>query len=314
MAMNPMQRKANNSFLLGILITLLITGVIIAFLILQISKLNSEMEAASAHTVYAYVVVDTIQSGTDITSDKVQGVEVNLSVAADTSTFYSAQTRDAEGNPAADSAGALLPTGIKAKVDLNPGTILTTDLTYENEPIRNDLRSEEFNVITLPSQLQTGEYIDIRLRMPDGRNVIVVSHKEVTIPNLAGVDSENCIWMDLTEEETLMMSCAIVESYKMNGAKLYATRYVEPGIQEAATVTYVPNDETKALIERDPNIVQEAKNKLLTVLNSNSALVRPGINSAINNEDAADNVIEKTEDEITSLKEERELYIESIGG
>ncbi len=314
MAMNPMQRKANNSFLLGILITLLITGVIIAFLILQISKLNSEMEAASAHTVYAYVVVDTIQSGTDITSDKVQGVEVNLSVAADTSTFYSAQTRDAEGNPAADSAGALLPTGIKAKVNLNPGTILTTDLTYENEPIRNDLRSEEFNVITLPSQLQAGEYIDIRLRMPDGRNVIVVSHKEVTIPNLAGVDSENCIWMDLTEEETLMMSCAIVESYKMNGAKLYATRYVEPGIQEAATVTYVPNDETKALIERDPNIVQEAKNELLTVLNSNSALVRPGINSAINNEDAADNVIEKTEDEITSLKEERELYIESIGG
>ena len=314
MAMNPMQRKANNSFLLGILITLVITGVIIGFLILQISKLNSEMEEVSAHTVYAYVVVDTIASGADITADKVQGVEVNLSVATDTSTFYSAQTRDAEGNPTADSTGALLPTGLKAKVDLNPGTILTTDLTYEGEAIRNDLRSEEFNVITLPSQLQTGEYIDIRLRTPDGRNLIVVSHKEVTIPTLAGVDSENCIWIDLTEEEILMMSCAIVESYKMNGAKLYATRYVEPGIQEAATVTYVPNDETRALIERDPNIVQEAKNELLTVLNSNNALVRPGINNAVNNEDAADNVIDKTEDEITSLKEERELYIESIGG
>lgn len=314
MAMNPMQRKANNSFLLGILITLLITGVIIAFLILQISKLNSEMEEASAHTVYAYVVIDTIASGTEITADKVQGVEVNLSVAADTSTFYSAQTRDAEGNSIADSTGALLPTGLKAKVDLNPGAILTTDLTYEGEEIRDDLRSEEYNVITLPSQLQTGEYIDIRLRTPDGRNLIVVSHKEVTIPTLAGVDSENCIWMDLTEEEILMMSCAIVESYQMNGAKLYATRYVEPGIQEAATVTYVPNDETRALIERDPNIVQEAKNELLTVLNSNNALVRPGINNAVNNEDAADNVIDKTEDEITSLKEERELYIESIGG
>lgn len=314
MAMNPMQRKANNSFLLGILITLLITGVIIAFLILQISKLNSEMEEASAHTVYAYVVIDTIASGTEITADKVQGVEVNLSVAADTSTFYSAQTRDTEGNSIADSTGALLPTGLKAKVDLNPGAILTTDLTYEGEEIRDDLRSEEYNVITLPSQLQTGEYIDIRLRTPDGRNLIVVSHKEVTIPTLAGVDSTNCIWMDLTEEEILMMSCAIVESYQMNGAKLYATRYVEPGIQEAATVTYVPNDETRALIERDPNIVQEAKNELLTVLNSNNALVRPGINNAVNNEDAADNVIDKTEDEITSLKEERELYIESIGG
>ena len=111
-----------------------------------------------------------------------------------------------------------------------------------------------------------------------------------------------------------MMSSAIVEAYKMNGAMLHATRYVEPGIQEAATVTYVPNDETRALIERDPNIVEEAKNALLSVLNANSELVRPGINNAINNEDAADNVVEKTEDEITSLQEERELYIESLGG
>lgn len=312
MAMNPMQRKANNSFLLGILITLLITGVIIGFLILQVSKLNSEIEESESHKVYGYVLIGEVKSGTEITSDKVKGVELNIS--ADTSTLYSSQTRDADGNPIADATGALFPTGLKAKIDLNPGSILTTDLTYEDEAISNDLRSEEYNVITLPSQLQTGEYIDIRLRTPDGRNLIVVSHKEVTLPTLAGVDSTNCIWVDLTEEEILMMSCAIVESYQMNGAKLYATRYVEPGIQEAATVTYVPNDETRALIERDPNIVQEAKNELLTVLNSNSSLVRPGIESAVNNEDAADNVVEKTEDEITSLKEERELYIESIGG
>ena len=100
----------------------------------------------------------------------------------------------------------------------------------------------------------------------------------------------------------------------MNGAKLYATRYVEPGIQDAATPTYVPNDETRALIERDPNIVEEAKNQLLQTLNSNSALVRPGVDNATNNEDAADNVVDKTEDEITGLKEEREAYIDSMGG
>ena len=31
-------------------------------------------------------------------------------------------------------------------------------------------------------------------------------------------------------------------------------------------------------------------------------------------EDAVDNVVEKTEEEITSLQEERELYVESIAG
>ena len=297
MAMNPMQRKANNSFLLGILITLVITGAIIAFLIFQVLNLNNEIEEIQAHTVNAYIVIDEIKSGTEITTAQVQRVELNMDINVDTSTLYTT-----------------IPAGLMAKVDLNPGTVMTTDLTYENEPLTSDVRTVEYNVITLPSQLTTGEYIDIRLRTPDGRSLIVISHKEVTIPNIAGVDPTNCIWLDLSEEEILMMSSAIVEAYKMNGAMLYATRYVEPGIQEAATVTYVPNDETRALIERDPNIVEEAKNALLSVLNANSELVRPGINNAINNEDAADNVVEKTEDEITSLQEEREAYIDSMGG
>ena len=264
MAMNPMQRKANNSFLLGILITLLITGLIIAFLIYQVSQLNSELEEKASHIVYGYVVTTPIASGTEIDPTMVTAAELNI--ATDSSAIISAQTT-VDGKPAPDETGALLPVGKLAKVNLNPGTVLTTDLVYEEEPLTADVRSQEYNVITLPSQIQTGEYIDVRLRTPEGRDLIVVSHKEVTIPNM-GVDSTNCIWIDLSEEEILMMSCAIVESYEMNGAKLYATRYVEPGIQDAATPTYVPNDETRALIERDPNIVEEAKNQLLQTLNS----------------------------------------------
>ena len=42
MATNPMQRKANNYLLIGILGTLLVTGAIIAFLIMQLGKLQSE--------------------------------------------------------------------------------------------------------------------------------------------------------------------------------------------------------------------------------------------------------------------------------
>lgn len=312
MAMNPMQRKANNSFLLGILITLLITGAIIAFLIYQVSSLNKEMEEAAADKVYGYVVTTPIQSGTEITSAQVRGIEMNI--PTDSSTIYSSQTKDAEGNTVADSTGSNFPIGLRAKVDLNPGTVVTTDLTYEDEALGNDVRSQEYNVLTITSQLKTGDYIDVRLRTPDGRDLIVVSHKEVTIPNLAGIDSTNCIWMDLTEEETLMMSSAIVESYMMNGAKLYTSVYVEAGMQEAATTTYVPSAQVEALIERDPNIVEEAKNALNSLIDSSKDWVRPGIDSAVGNEDAADNVIDKTEDEITSLQEEREAYIDSLGG
>lgn len=312
MAMNPMQRKANNSFLLGILITLLITGVIIGFLIYQVSNLNRQIEEREATKVYGYVVIDDIASGAEITSDKIMGVELNIDT--DTSTLYSSQTVDADGNTVADPTGVLFPVGLKAKINLSPGSILTTDLTYEDEALTADVRSQEYNVVQLTSQLKTGDYIDIRLRTPEGRDLIVVSHKEVTIPQIAGVDSTNCIWIDLTEEETLMMSSAIVEAYRMEGARLYTAKYVEPGMQDAATTTYVPSAEVEALIRTDPNIVQEAKNALISLFDTNRDLVRQGLDSAVNNENADDNVVQKTEEEITSLQEERELYLQSLGG
>ena len=289
MAMNPMQRKANNSFLLGILITLLITGIIIAFLIYQVSQLNTQLKEEEALKVTVYVVTDTIKSGEAMNPDKLQLIETTLG-SVDKSNFVTTlNTYDAENTATGEIETVYTQ---KAKVDLNPGTVITNDLIYEDEALTADVRTQEYNVITPMTQLTTGEYIDVRLRTPDGRDLIVVSHKQVTIPELAdGTVSSTNMLMDLSEEETLMMSCAIVETYQMNGAKLYATKYVEPGTQTAATPTYVPNDETRALIERDPNIVQEAKNELLNTLNGNSGLVRPGIDSATNNEDAADNVV-----------------------
>lgn len=309
MAMNPMQRKANNSFLLGMLITLLITGIIIALLIVQVSKLNKELKSEESKKVKAYVISDTIKSGETISEDKLQLVETNLGTVDTSNLVTVLETQDVE-NPATGEIETVYTQ--KAKVDLNPGTVLTSDLLYEGEKVTSDVRTQEYNVIIPTSQLQTGDYVDVRLRTPDGRDLIVISHKEVTIPTILDIDTGDSIWMDLTEEETLMMSCAIVESYQMNGAKLYTSKYVEAGIQEAATPTYLPNDATITLINKDPNIVQEAKNELITRYNENKNTIRPGIESATNNEDAKDNVVDKTEEEITGLKEKREEYIESL--
>lgn len=309
MAMNPMQRKANNSFLLGMLITLLITGIIIALLIVQVSKLNKEIKSEESKKVKAYVISDTIKSGETISEDKLQLVETNLGTVDTSNLVTVLETQDVE-NPATGELETVYTQ--KAKVDLNPGTVLTSDLLYEGEKVTSDVRTQEYNVIIPTSQLQTGDYVDVRLRTPDGRDLIVISHKEVTIPTILDIDTGDSIWMDLTEEETLMMSCAIVESYQMNGSKLYTAKYVEAGIQEAATPTYLPNDATITLINKDPNIVQEAKNELITRYNENKNTIRPGINNAVNNEDAEDNVVDKTEEEITGLKEKREEYIESL--
>ena len=294
MAVNPMQRKANNSFLLGILITLLITGVIIAILLLQLSKLNKQIKTETASRVYGYMVTSDVKSGS----------EINSAVKSDV--IYTSAN--------ADKTGALFPAGQKEKVDLHAGTILTKDLTYEDEALSADARKVEYNIITLPSQIQTGDYIDVRLTLPGGQDYIVVSHKEVEIPTISGVDSESCIWMQLSEAEILTMSSAIVEAYQMEGAKLYATRYVEAGSQTAAAVTYLPSDEVIALMNKDSNIVQEAKNAIFARTRTDEkSTIRNPINNAKNNENAHDNLVDGVKSEVQGLQEERQKYLESLG-
>lgn len=314
MAVNPMQRKANNSFLLGVLITLLITGIIIAFLILQIAKFNKQQEETDALVQYAYVITSEVKSGTEITAANVKGVQVNLGTTS--SVIYSAQTVDTQGNPTADATGILFPGGLKAKVDLHPGTIVTSDITYQDEELADDVRTQEYNVIRLLSQLQTGEYVDIRLRLASGQDYIVVSHKEVTIPTRGdGTYSSNCIWLDLNEQETLTMSSAIIDTYKAEGAMLYATKYIEPGLQKAAESTYLPSEGVMRQLKENPNILAEAKNELIARFNNkdNNNVNRSPINSAINNDKADDNVSTGVTQEVQGIQEEREEYLESMG-
>ena len=77
MATNPMQRKARNSFLLGMLVMLLIAGVIIAFLFMQLmNKTKKEQEELKA-SVKAYVLNQDVSSGQVITTDMLTIQTVN---------------------------------------------------------------------------------------------------------------------------------------------------------------------------------------------------------------------------------------------
>lgn len=296
MAVNPMQRRANNSFLLGILITLLITGVIIALLLMQLSKLNQQIKKGEENKVTGYMVVSDIKSGAEIQTSQLKEVEINSAIKGSDSNIYTT-----------------VPAGLKAKVDLHAGTVVTSDLTYE-EVLAADVRKVEYNIITLPSQIQNDDYIDVRLTLPNGQDYIVVSHKAVEIPTINGVDSESCVWLQLNESEILTMSNAIVEAYRMEGSKLYATRYIEGGTQTAATVTYLPSDEVLALMSKDPNIVQEAKNAIFARTRTDEkSTIRNPINNAKNNENAEDNLKDGVKSEIQGLQEERQKYLESLG-
>ena len=406
MAKNPMQRRANTSFILVILITLLLTGIVIVFLVMQLLKSKETIQTYEANKVEVLALNTRVNSGQTITEDMIDYIEVDKNTVPENAfndmdilTNYSLE--DANGNPIrtnefgdlyvsiaqANSAGQTTNTvyvittedgekyyryanpetaynasqvkqtstgyavttangdvpvteidgmyyaqhqevqneekveyplsqvPIVAKVTMAPNTVLTNTLVAKStERVTADLRRQEYSVILITSQIATGDYIDIRLRMPDGTDYIVASHKEVEIPVIGEMDSPNTISIQVTEDEIVTISNAIVESYMMPGSMLYATRYVEPGLQEEATPTYLPSQKVKTLIDQNPNVTEVAKRELNNRYTNGTN--RNNINDVLNQhaEDAADNVTDRTEEEITLIQDERQQYLDSLAG
>ena len=171
-------------------------------------------------------------------------------------------------------------------------------------------------MIELQTQIQTGDYIDVRLRMPDGTDYIVVSKKKIEIPTINGGDSLNTIKIRVSEEEIMLMSNAIVEAYWAKGSKLYATTYVEPGMQNQVTPTYLPSDKVVRLMDTDPNILTVAKSELFARYNNNVNIIRGNILENLNKNavQGQTNVESGVQEEIDKAKSERQSYLDSLSG
>ncbi len=409
MASNPMQRKARNSFLLGVIITLLIAGIIIAFLFLQLKQKTEDLNAELNAKVNVYTLNQNVKSGQVLTKDMFSVKKIHKDSIPSNATALSSvidtwylQTKDGtmvstdekglyldkpdsileveeedgkkykysgdekiavssrdevrtegEDSYVIDTSNSVdkitrvyqetatdqfyiykldASTGnnarikeylelqnvpVIAKVTMNANTVMTPNLVVQSdEAITNDTREQEYNMVTLPVDLMTDDYIDIRFMTPSGQDFIVVSKAKVTIPmNADGSYIADTMKVNLREDEILAMSSAIVEAYGLLGSKIYATKYVEAGIQDAAYPTYTPNAAVTAQIDDNPNIVEKAKEELRTRYSDAAKRTRNTyLQSIINSsEDYTSNIQNKAEEDITKQNSARQKYLESLG-
>lgn len=360
MATNPMKRRAKIAGLLGALITLVITGSIIAFLMVKLKDYKEKEAEEIANSVKVWVLSQDVKSGQVITTDMLKQQTINKNVIptnaiGDMTILSDYSLEDKEGNEVIteyknnvatlylrkngtkyelkmeDETGSyyieedgeksfvvLAEVPVVAKVDMNKNTIITVDtIAKSNEKITDDLRKQEYNMLVLPTQLESGEYIDIRLSLPTGQDYIIVSKKQVEIPQVGGIDLDDTIWVKLNEEETITMNNAMVDAYRILGSKLYVTTYTEAGMQEAATPTYVPTESVKELIKSNPNVVETARNELVKRYNNyyeavRNEVINPSIN--YNGEEGEDNLKTKVNESISNSKENRKQYLDSLAG
>ena len=316
MATNPMQRQKRVSFLLGMLVMLIIAAIVIALLFMQLINLKKEQDAIKAAERTVYVVSEDVSSGSGIQITAIEGdtsrepnvtedvadasvVPENIATSAD---FYS------------DEGQTQARADLVAKIDLKAGTILTKDmLTTSSEQVTNDLRKQEYNMLSLPTDLVDGDFVDVRIRFGNGQDYIVVSKKQVSIPEIAGAPAEGVININLSEDESIAMSSAIIELYQLKAVEMYVSRYTDPGMQVTATPTYPVSAEALNLMDSNPNIVDEAKQAIASRYNRN--LRENYINGQINSVDGDErksNLESSVEQHITQQKELRQQYLQSL--
>ena len=286
MGANPMQKMKRNSTLTGLIIGLII-GLILCVVLYLFLTSTTGANFGGGETVTVCVLNKTIASGTKITAADI--ITKNMS---------------RELIPV--DATVQVIDGV-AKIDLTAGTVLTTGMLNTNgQTLTADLREQEYNMITLPTNLTANEFIDIRIQLPNGGDYIVVSKKQVLRCDAS------TIWLNMYEEEISIMSSAIIEYYTMPGSKLYATKYVEPGLQTASVGTYVPSGAVRELIKSNPNIKSLINSDRYSEALTN---IRNGaIEAELNkySEDKLENIESKIQEEIKSLKESRELYFGTL--
>ena len=292
MAVNPMQKKARNSFLLGMIITLIVCAIIGVILYIAVIGPENKASKEKGTATKAYALNRDVKSGQEITADMLSPINTYSNLIPQNYIDSTILTSVESGKK------------VVAKVDLYKNTILTAStVTTEENTVTKDVRTMEYNMLTLPINLTIGDYVDIRITFPDGQDFIVIAKKE--IKNIQG----NTVTFDMSEADIVMLNSAIVESYIMKASNIYIAKYVEPGMQEKAA--NVPTAEVIRLIETDSNIVSTAKNELTSRFDAN---IRNQMNSTVNqySEQGLTNVEEGIQKQIEDAKKAREEYLSSL--
>ena len=256
MMLGPMKKKMITTGVIAFLIPTIVIGVIFGLYAknkkAEIAELRVKAETQMAYVLAEDLPVNHIMSESDVTL--VEAKKETLPNDA----YIATPILDKNGNAVTDKAGNIQYNydkafvGRKLKSATSARTIISDALfLQDSDNLSVDLRSREFNMISLPSTLVEGDYIDIRILYPTGEDYLVVAGKEV-VGTGANADS-NSIFLELDEEEIVRMSSAIIESYIADGINVYATKYINPDEQlnEYVHVDYVAkyDDAVKKLQE-----------------------------------------------------------------
>ena len=199
----------------------------------RIGELENEL---GAYNRKAYRSKEFLRAGTVLKPDMIEEIDIH----SDTDCFADQE----------DLGRVLL-------IDLNAGEAITKSI-LKNTDEQKYLKEIEISFCRIPDNVAENDYVDVRIRFPDGTDYIVSSKKKVIKINTAGEK----IYFDLCEEELLLLNSAFFDTMKFPGSELYLTKYIYPEKESPSIVNYIPTIPLNELIKNNPNIIEQIFGKM----------------------------------------------------
>ena len=167
MLVGPMKRKVVLTAVISCLIPIVVLGVL-GFILVKNYRGEIEDLKKQSEVVNRYVLKEDRVANSVITADDVELAGVK-SVSAPLDSY------EEKADPAKKVKGLKDLVGRRLKINARKNTILSEAMFYEEDKEPTiDLRLQEFNMITLPSDLVENDYIDVRVRFPSGEDYSVL--------------------------------------------------------------------------------------------------------------------------------------------
>ena len=221
----------------------------------QISDLEYNLSEIG-ELVPVYVLADSVISGKKVEESDVTLIDVPVGIADNLITDYESELE-----------------GKFFKLSMGAGTVITRDCV-DDFILESDMRIADIILDVVPVGLQVGDYVDIRIKYGTGADYIGIVHRQVQ------AIYDKCLKLIVTEKDLQMYSSMQVDNIAFNtpitiskdlngdgkvtgdeteridsvGALIYATVYLEGGIQENTVVSYAPSRIVQVLMGKDENV------------------------------------------------------------
>ncbi|GKX28628.1 hypothetical protein SH1V18_11080 [Vallitalea longa] len=205
----------------------------------EIEILSSTLEDIG-DLVDVYSVRTTVTPGKEVKLEDLEKVQIPVSLITDS---YAQESTDVEKK--------------FYKISMKPGTLLTDDMLMKEE-MDDTVREMDLIADTWSVGLEEGNYIDYEITYPYGEKYIVLSHIRVEAIN------DSTIKTYLNSVQRHIYNGALVDYFlqRDKGATVNLVKYLEPGVQKPAEITYSVPDNILSIITEDPNVVEKINTQL----------------------------------------------------